>query len=140
MTTVLLVDTDILVRASLAAYLCEGGFQVIEAANDEEARALISELSPTIDILFAEAGSAGTASFALASWIRQEHPGIAVIISGNSEAATRKAGDPCDDQPSVSKSYDHQFVLDWIRRAVAARERNADPFQISALRRAGDTE
>lgn len=139
MTTVLLVDADILVRASLAAYLRECGLHVLEAANDEEARALLSEHSATIDILFADAGS-DAIGFALASLVRQEHPGIGVILAGNIETATRKAGDLCDDQPSISKPYDHRFVLNRIRRAVAARERSCDPPRTSALRRAADTE
>ena len=139
MTTVLLVDADILVRASLAAYLRECGLHVLEAANDEEARALLSEHSATIDILFADAGS-DAIGFALASLVRQEHPGIGVILAGNIETATRKAGDLCDDQPSTSKPYDHRLVLDRIRRAVAARERSCDPPRTSALRRAADTE
>ncbi|MCF8707197.1 response regulator [Rhizorhapis sp. SPR117] len=140
MTKVLLVDADILVRASLAAYLRECGLHVLEAANDEEARALLSEHSATIDILFADAGSAEAIGFALASLVRQEHPGIGVILAGNIETATRKAGDLCDDQPSISKPYDHRFVLDRIRRAVAARERSCGSPRTSALRRAADTE
>lgn len=139
MTTLLLVDADILVRASLAAYLRECGLHVLEAANDEEARALLSEHSATIDILFADAGS-DAIGFALASLVRQEHPGIGVILAGNIETATRKAGALCDDQPSISKPYDHRFVLDRIRRAVAARERSCGSPRTSALRRAADTE
>jgi|TARA_Y100000815_G_scaffold257010_1_gene265212 hypothetical protein len=76
----------------------------------------------------------------LASLVRQEQPGIGAILAGNIETATRKAGDLCDDQPSISKPYDHRFVLNRIRRAVAARERSCDPPRTSALRRAADTE
>jgi len=64
----------------------------------------------------------------LASLVRQEQPGIGAILAGNIETATRKAGDLCDDQPSISKPYDHRFVLNRI------------PPRTSALRRAADTE
>lgn len=124
MTTLLLVDGDILVRAPLAAYLRECGFRVLEAATDDEARAFLTDPSSGVDILFAEAESTGAGGFGLASWVRKEYPGVAVILAGNVEAATKKAGDLCDEEPSVAKPYDHQLVLDRIRRAAAARERN----------------
>lgn len=124
MTTLLLVDADILVRAPLAAYLRECGFRVLEAATDAEARAFLADTSSAIDILFAEAASGDAGGFALATWARKEYPDVAVILAGNVEAATKKAGDLCDDEPSVAKPYDHQLVLDRIRRAAAARERN----------------
>lgn len=124
MTTLLLVDADILVRAPLAAYLRECGFRVLEAATSEEARAFLTDQGSAVDILFADAGSTEAVGFALASWARQEYPDIDFILAGNVEAATKKAGDLCDDEPSVSKPYDHQLVLDRIRRAAAARERS----------------
>ena len=124
MTTLLLVDADILVRAPLAAYLRECGFRVLEAATDAEARAFLADTSSAIDILFAEAASGGAGGLALATWAPKEKSHVSVILAGNVEAATKKAGDLCDDEPSVAKPYDHQLVLDRIRRAAAARERN----------------
>lgn len=124
MTTLLLADADILVRAPLAGYLRECGFRVLEAATNEEARAFLADSSSAVDILFADAGLTDGGGFALASWARKEFPDVAVILAGNVEAATKKAGDLCDDEPSVTKPYDHQLVLDRIRRAAAARERD----------------
>ncbi len=94
-----------------------------EAATEEEARAFVTDPASAVDILFAEAGSSDASGFALASWVRGEFPDVTVILAGNVEAATKKAGDLCDDEPSVAKPYDHQLVLDRIRRAAAARER-----------------
>lgn len=42
-----------------------------------------------------------------------------LILAGNVEAATKKAGDLCDEEPSVSKPYHHQRVLDRIHRPRA---------------------
>lgn len=124
MTTLLVVEADILARAPLAAYLRECGFKVVEAASALEARMLVVDEVLAIDIVLAEIGEPARDGFALASWIRQREPGIQILLAGSVEVAAKKAGDLCEERASVSKPYDHQLVLDRIRRAIAARERN----------------
>jgi hypothetical protein len=67
---------------------------------------------------------ATTDAFALAGWIRKEHPGVKVILAGTVAKAAAAAGDICEDGPALAKPYDHQLMLDQIRRLIASRERS----------------
>lgn len=121
---VLLVDAEELVRAPLAQYLRECGYRVLEAIDSKEARRLLSEGAQTIDIVLADIQTLGDDGFAFAAWVRQNKPGIRVLSAGTVAAAARKAGDLCEEEPPIRKPYDHQLVLDRIRRLLAERERN----------------
>lgn len=124
---IMLVEADILVRHPLAEYLRECGYRVVQAANTDEARTLLAQRPQglAIDIVLADAKTPGTENvFALASWIRSTYPGIEVILAGTVAAETAKAGDLCDESPTLTKPYDHRLVLDRIRQMLAARDRN----------------
>ena len=123
---VLLVDAEELVRTPLAHYLRECGYRVLEAINSEEAQRLFSEGSQTIDIVFADIQTLGTGGFAFAAWVRQNKPGVRVVSVGTIAAAARRAGDLCEEEPPIRKPYDHQLVLERIRRLLAERDRNRD--------------
>jgi DNA-binding response OmpR family regulator len=122
----LLVDGEELVRAPLAQYLRECGYRVLEAFNVEEARRILSDGSQIVDIVLADIGTLGEEGFAFASWVRKSKPGIRVVSAGTVAAAARKAGDLCEEEPPIRKPYDHQLVLDRIRRLLAERDRNRD--------------
>jgi DNA-binding response OmpR family regulator len=121
---VLLVDAEELVRTPLAQYLRECGYRVLEAINSEEAQRLLSEGSRTIDIVLADIHALGAGGFAFAGWVRQNKPAIRVLSVGTVAAAARTAGDLCEEEPPIRKPYDHQLVLDRIRRLLAERDRN----------------
>jgi DNA-binding response OmpR family regulator len=121
---VLIVEVDILVRHALAEYLRECGFRVLQAFNTDEARTLLARGRFAIDVALVDANAPGRENaFALVTWIRGNYPAIQVILAGTVEAAAQKAGDICDEGPTVPKPYDHQLVLDRIRRLLATRDR-----------------
>lgn len=126
MTTpnLLLIDADILIRAPLAAYLRECGFRVIEAGTSAEARKFVEDETIAIDVVLADTGLPDEGGFALAAWIREQRPGLEIILAASAEQAAQKAGDLCEGEAPLAKPYDHQLVLDRIRRAIAAHERN----------------
>jgi DNA-binding response OmpR family regulator len=119
MECVLIVDSDVLVRHPLAEYLRECGYRVLEAADSEEARALMNAEQVTVDVLMAR----GPAAFALASWVRTAHPGIKIILAGSIETEATKAGDLCEDGSAEALPYEHKFVLERIRQLLAGRGR-----------------
>ena len=119
--TVLVVESDILIRSPLSEYLRECGYHVLEASGATEARQHVEAAAESIDIILADAASDG--GFGLASWVRDAHPGVAVILAGSVDKAAEKAGDLCEEGPAVTKPYDHQLVLDRIRRMLASRDR-----------------
>lgn len=69
-------------------------------------------------------GSPDDVGFELVAWIRREHPEVRLVLAGNVSKATEKAGDLCEEGPTVSKPYDHSVVLDRIRRQMAARDQS----------------
>lgn len=126
--TVLLLEADVLVRYPLAHYLRECGYRVVEAVSAAEARALISEGTLAVDIVMIDAMStqgaeSGETGFALASWLRKSFPDIVVSITGSVDKAIHEARELCDEGPALTKPYDHQAVLAYIKRLLAARER-----------------
>ena len=123
---ILIVDDDILVRHPLAEYLRECGYRVVQAANLDEARKLFTQRRRglAIDVVLADANTpGGENAFAFAVWMRANRPCVEVILAGSEDAAAEKAGDLCEEGP-LSKPYDHQLVLDRIRRSLAARDRD----------------
>jgi DNA-binding response OmpR family regulator len=120
----LLVDGEELVRAPLAQYLRECGYRVLEAVNAKEAQRILSEGSQIADIVLADIQTLGEEGFAFAAWVRKNKPRIRVVSAGTVAAAAHKAGDLCEEDPPIRKPYDHQLVLDRIRRLLAERDRN----------------
>ena len=121
--TVLVVEADILIRSPLGEYLRECGFLVLEASSADEARQLLSSGSKPIDVVLADMDDPAENGFALARWIRANHPGVEVSLAGTVGKAVEKAGDLCQEGPALSKPYDHKFVLEHIRQLLAVRKR-----------------
>ncbi|HLW91533.1 MAG TPA: response regulator [Roseiarcus sp.] len=110
------------IRHPLAEYLRQCGYQVYEATDADEARKIIAERFEEVYVVLV-ANAPGESGFALATWVRKEHPHIKVVLAGTVTAAAEKAGDLCEEGPKLSKPYDHQLVLNYIRRLIAARDR-----------------
>jgi len=120
--TVLIVDSEIVVRMTLGSYLRSCGYKVIEAADGEEALIVLQDDDLPIDAVLAEVALRGKVDgFGLASWIRDRRPQVAVILAATPTRAAKAAGDLCEEGPTMSKPYDHQLVLDRIKRLLAAR-------------------
>jgi DNA-binding response OmpR family regulator len=100
---ILLVEAEELVRTPLAQYLRECGYRVLEAINSKEAQKLLSEGSQTIDIVLADIQTLQGSGFAFAGWVRENKPGIKVILAGTVAAAARRAGDLCEKEPPIRK-------------------------------------
>jgi DNA-binding NtrC family response regulator len=120
----LLVDREELVRSPLAEYLRECGYRVLEAINTKEGQGILSQGLPIVDVVLADMQTLGEEGFAFAAWVRKNKPGIRVVLAGTVAATARKAGDLCEEEPPIRKPYDHQLVLDRIRRLLAERDRN----------------
>ncbi len=121
----LLVDREELVRSPLAEYLRECGYRVLEAINAKEGQGILSHGWQIVDIVLADIQTLGEEGFAFAAWVRKNKPEIKVVLAGTVAATARKAGDLCEEEESpIRKPYDHQLVLDRIRRLLAERDRN----------------
>jgi DNA-binding response OmpR family regulator len=120
--TVLVVDSEILVRFQICAYLRECGFKVIEAVNAEEAMSILTEPALTVDWVMSDVDLSGPmGGFALAQWLRREKPGLPIILAATPERAAHAAADLCGSGPLLAKPYDAQVLLDRIRRELSQR-------------------
>ena len=122
--TVVVVDSDILIRMPIAAYLRECGYRVIEAASTEEAMIVLREAELKIDAILTDVESETPGGgFALAKWVRENRPDINVIMAGTPQRAAKEAGELCSEGPHLSRPYDHAIVEAYIRRLLSARQK-----------------
>jgi DNA-binding response OmpR family regulator len=119
--TVLVVEDEVLLRLSIAAYLRDCGYRVIEAADADEAVLVLKQPDVDIDVLFTDIEMPGAMDgFGLAQWTRANRPGLDVILAGTAPRAVNAAANLCEDGP-MPKPYESHLVLDRIRRLLAAR-------------------
>jgi CheY-like chemotaxis protein len=121
---VLLVEHDVLVRMTLASYLRECGYRVVEAVDGTEALTVLRHAALEVDAVLTDAVLPGSIDgFGLAQWLRQNKPDIQVLIAGTPARAAAGAAKLCEDGPTLEKPYDPQIVESRIRRLLAARQR-----------------
>lgn len=90
--TVLVVEDEILVRYSIAGFLRDAGYSVVEAANAAEAVAVFASRQP-VDIVFTDVQMPGTMDgLMLARWVHAHHPSIPVLVTSGHGDAVRSAG------------------------------------------------
>ena len=105
---------DSLERTAIARYLRECGYRVVEARSAEEAEAALDHHAP-IDIAFIAADLPGERDgFTLAKALKQR--GLRVLLAASVERAARLASQLCEDGPHLRKPYEHQALVDWIKR------------------------
>jgi DNA-binding response OmpR family regulator len=122
----MIVEPDEIIRSEISEFLRDCGFRVLETATGDEAMLILNAEGMHLAVVLVDASAPGNPhGFGLAKWLRENRPGIDVILTGTPERATKEAGNLCDDGPALSKPYDPQLVLDRIKRLIAARERNA---------------
>jgi CheY-like chemotaxis protein len=96
--TVLLVEDEPSVRLTTARCLRLFGYRVIEAANAREALALWPQHRSAVDLLFTDmVMPEGTTGLQLAQGLRQDVPGLKVIISSGYSAEMTTPGASLDD-------------------------------------------
>jgi DNA-binding NtrC family response regulator len=120
--TILVVEDDVLVRMAIAQYLRDCGYRVLEAAHADEAMTVLLQVETKIDIVFSDIEMPGSIDgFGLSRWIRDNRPGLDVILAGTVPRAVNAAHDLCEAS-TVPKPYEPQAVHDHIRRLLASRK------------------
>jgi CheY-like chemotaxis protein len=88
---VMVVDDDILLRSAVAEYLRESGYAVVEAANADEAIAVLASGDP-VDVVFSDIRMPGTVDgLGLARWIYQHSPGPQVMLTSGDRGESQFA-------------------------------------------------
>lgn len=124
---ILVIDGDVLVRHAIADYLRNCGFVVIEAATTDEAATVLERDGLPVDAALCSAEAPGKMNpFEFRAWALRQRSEVQIALAGNVEAAAQKAAELCEDGPQLTRPYDPQGVVDYIRRIVGtARSSNA---------------
>jgi DNA-binding response OmpR family regulator len=123
---VMVIEPEVLVRMSIAEFLRECGYKVIEGVMGEDVQTVLHSNVP-LDIVFAEVKLPGaTDGFALARTLRQTHPHIDVILTSGVTAAAEKSKDLCEEGP-MKKPYRAEDVVARIRKLLEHRRSAEKP-------------
>jgi CheY-like chemotaxis protein len=123
-SSILVVEDEVLVRLVIADYLRECGYRVYEAVNASEAVAMLQAPEVTVNIVFSDVQMPGDMDgFSLARWIRNNKPGVQVILTSGVERSADIAATLCEAGPLLEKPYPSQNVVDRIKQLVAKAQR-----------------
>jgi DNA-binding response OmpR family regulator len=120
--SVLLVEDEVLIRMSVAEYLRDCGYRVIEAGNADEAVKVLNA-DAAIDVVCSDVQMPGTMDgFGLAQWVRRERVGLKIILVSGVRRAAEAAGDLCDGGPLMAKPYGPDELERRIRILLANQQ------------------
>jgi CheY-like chemotaxis protein len=116
-TTVLVAEDEFIVRLTIAEFLRDAGYNVIEAGNADEALAVF-ESGQLVDLLFTDVRMPGSMDGCeLARQVRAKWPTTQIILtSGYSEGLLTARS--VNEDFVVPKPYRPQAVLSTIRTVI----------------------
>ncbi len=114
---VLIVEDEPLVRMMVIELFEDEGFEVLEAANADQALGIFGERKD-VALLFTDVEMPGSIDgYALARWVHDNRPTVkTMIVSGR---ALPRAGDVPDGAAFVGKPYDHDDVMRRVQTMMA---------------------
>ncbi len=112
---VLVLEQEVLIRASLAQYLRSCGYRVFEARNTAEALTILQESPESIRVVLSRAEN----GFTLSGWVKANRPATKIILAATAERASQAAADLCDAGPHGKRPYDPQLLLQQIKALLA---------------------
>lgn len=122
--TVVLVESDPLIRMALAQYLRDCGYRVIECANGDEARTVMDQPALRIDVVLVNVQLPGAPNgFGLRREVSEKRPSAKTIIFSTPRRAATAVAELCEDGPEPGKHYDHRLIANRIRELLAERRR-----------------
>lgn len=122
---IIVADSEVIVRHAIADYLRHCGYSVFEAATSDEAVTIFEQPDLAIDAILCDAKIAGSMNgFELCRWIRENRPGTQPVLAAGVTAAAENAAELCENGPLLSRPYDPQGVVDYIKRLFASRDRS----------------
>jgi len=119
--TVLVVEDEVLVRMAVSHQLRDCGYNVVEAANADEALVVLEHHTADVQIVLSGVEMPGSMDgFALATWIRKNRPDLKVMLAASVSRAVKAVMELCSSGPLPGK-YEPHTLLDRIRRLKATR-------------------
>jgi CheY-like chemotaxis protein len=107
---VLVVEDEAALRLVITEYLRDCGFTVEEAGDAKQAVRMI-EGGGAVDVVFTDVRMPGSMEgFGLARWIRENRPGLPVIVTSGAAQRAQIARELSAGEPFVRKPYDQSEV------------------------------
>lgn len=117
---VTVVEDEVVTRLAMAKSLRDGGYQVVEAGDGDEARAVL-RAGTTVDLIFSDVQLPGEGDgFELARWVRDRCPAIPVILTSGIPGVAQKARCEGHDGPVVPKPYSHEEVVQLVQERLCS--------------------
>ena len=122
--TVMVVEPDVLVRMTVADYLRDCGYTVIEGVAAGDVWKVLDSGNP-LDVVLADVKLSGDLDgFSLSRRIRQTHANIDVILTSGISGAANKSQQLCEDGP-IRKPY-HPKDVEARIKSLMERRRSSD--------------
>jgi PAS domain S-box-containing protein len=119
--TILLVEDERPVRSAVRRLLERHGYEVLEAANGQDALALISDRKAEIDLVLSDMVMPGMGGLELADRVRTLSPRLPVLLmTGYTEEAITRAGERPHEERIIEKPFTMNTMLEKVRWALAA--------------------
>jgi DNA-binding NtrC family response regulator len=119
---VLIVEDETLLRLAAAEHLRDGGFVVIEAANGEEAQAVL-ESGVSIDLVFSDINMPGALDgVELAVWVAAQDRAPPLLLTSGIASVLDAARAACPNVLAfLAKPYPYDEMEQAIRQALPKR-------------------
>ena len=116
--TILVVEDEVLIRSTVAEFLREAGYRVLEAVNAAEAKVIVSA-GTSVDLVFSDVTMPGDENgFGLADWLRQHYAHILVLLTSGFADPAANSGARVADIPLLPKPYAVDRVLEQIGKLL----------------------
>jgi hypothetical protein len=78
---------------------------------------MLQDAAYAIDIAICATNASNSGErFDFARWARTNFPKVRVLIAATLEKTAKLASEICEEGPQLRKPYEHQALLDWIKR------------------------
>jgi signal transduction histidine kinase/CheY-like chemotaxis protein len=126
--TILVVDDDVRVRATVYIALERLGFNVLEASSPETAEALLASSSDKIDLLLTDVVLTGGGGARTIEVVKAKFPAVRVLVmSGYNDDETLRRGIARGAFPFIAKPFTADALARALDEALAAEQLESSP-------------
>ena len=119
--TVLVIEDHDSVRIAISRFLQAGGFNVLEAANPEAAKAIWADHSNRIALLLVDISLENASGPELVQELLQTRPDVAVIFAtANEDAQAQHATRNFDNPTILRKPFSPETLVKTVRDTLAS--------------------
>jgi len=121
--SIMVVEPDVLVRMTIAEYLRECGYRVVEAITGEEALRILGAGIKVDTVLSAVKLRGALDGFALAQRIRRSFSDIEIVLTTGVSMTAKKAAKLCDQGPR-DKPYHPDLIVERLKLLFRKHQRS----------------